>query len=41
MQSEDNDNIIFNQLLKLQSLLRKESSTKELCKKKFNILEHI
>jgi len=34
MQNEDNDNTIFNQLLKLQCILRKESSVKELCKKK-------
>ena len=34
MQNEDNDSIIFNQLLKLQILLKKESSVKELCKKK-------
>ena len=34
MQNVDNDSIIFNQLLKLQILLKKESSVKELCKKK-------
>ena len=33
MQTKDNDSIIFNQLLQLQHLLKKESSIKELCKK--------
>lgn len=34
MKAGDNDSIVYNQLLQLQFLLKKESSIKGLCKKK-------
>lgn len=37
-EDNENNNIIFSKLLKLQSLIKKESSLKELCKEK-NIID--
>ena len=40
MENKENNNSIYNKLLKLQCLLKKESSLKDLCKKKKILLRY-